>query len=182
MNKNLELFMTFAKIGAFTFGGGYAMIPIIQREVVDSRGWISNDEMIDMVAISQSTPGPLAINCATFTGYRLNGFFGALSATLGVVLPSFAIIIAIAGILDLIRNSEAVEYLFNGIQAGVVLLVLEAAVKMCRGIEIKLFSAALILISFVLCTFTGINVVWILLVSALIGLAVSLFRGREVQK
>ena len=92
MHKNLDLFLTFLKIGAFTFGGGYAMIPLIQREICENKKWISEQEITDIVAISESTPGPVAVNAATFVGYRTNGFVGAFIATLGVVLPSFLII------------------------------------------------------------------------------------------
>ena len=90
-NKILKLFLTFLKIGAFTFGGGYAMIPIIQRETVEKHGWVNDDEILEMLAISESTPGPIAINSATFVGYRVAGFWGSLAATCGVVLPSLFI-------------------------------------------------------------------------------------------
>lgn len=98
MKRNLlsELFLTFAKIGAFTFGGGYAMIPLIQREVVDHKHWISNEDILDVVAIAESTPGPIAINSATFIGQKIAGTKGAVAATIGVVLPSFLIMIAIS--------------------------------------------------------------------------------------
>ena len=97
--KTLSLFLTFLKIGLFTFGGGYAMIPLIQRETVNHKKWISDKDILDIVAIAESTPGPIAINAATFIGYRVGGFFGAMAATVGVVLPSFTIIAAISYVL-----------------------------------------------------------------------------------
>ena len=99
MNRNLSLFLTFMKIGTFTFGGGYAMIPLIQREVVEEKKWINESELMDMIAIAESTPGPIAINSATFVGHHVGGFWGAFCATVGVILPSFAIIAAISYVL-----------------------------------------------------------------------------------
>ena len=96
MNRNLELFFTFFKIGAFTFGGGYAMIPLIHHELVERKKWINDDEMVNMVAIAESTPGVIAVNSATFVGYKINKFWGSLFATLGVVLPSFVVICLVA--------------------------------------------------------------------------------------
>ena len=96
MNPILSVFLTFLKIGAFTFGGGYAMIPLIQREAVEKHGWVSDDDILEIVAVAESTPGPIAINAATFVGYRVGGFFGAAAATMGVVLPSFCIILAVS--------------------------------------------------------------------------------------
>ena len=102
-NKDLDLFITFANIGAFTFGGGYAMIPLLQKEVVEKKKWIDENEMLDITAISQSTPGPLAINCATFVGYKIGGVWGSILATLGVVIPSFFIIIGVS-IIDVYKR------------------------------------------------------------------------------
>ena len=97
--KIFQLFLVFLKIGAFTFGGGYAMIPIIQKEIVENKKWITDDDILEIIAIAESTPGPIAINSATFVGYRVAGFFGAMLATLGVVLPSFVIILLISFVL-----------------------------------------------------------------------------------
>ena len=109
MNKNLELFLTFMKIGAFTFGGGYAMIPLIQREVCDNKHWLNEDDILEVVAIAESTPGPVAINAATFVGCRTAGTLGAVCATLGVVLPSFLIISLISMILTQFQSIRASE-------------------------------------------------------------------------
>ncbi len=128
-NRNktlLEIFLTFLRIGAFTFGGGYAMIPLIQKETVEKHGWISDRDILEIVAIAESTPGPIAVNSATFVGYRVCGFTGALCATLGVVLPSFLVITAIAFVLREFQSMKVVQYAFFGIRAGVLALILKA--------------------------------------------------------
>ena len=130
-NRNktlLEIFLTFLRIGAFTFGGGYAMIPLIQKETVEKHGWISDKDILEIVAIAESTPGPIAVNSATFVGYRVCGFTGALCATLGVVLPSFLVITAIAFVLREFQSMKVVQYAFFGIRAGVLALILEGPV------------------------------------------------------
>ena len=138
-----SLFFTFMKIGAFTFGGGYAMIPLIQREAAEKKGWISREDILDIVAIAESTPGPIAINSATFVGYRAGGFWGALAATLGVVLPSFLIILAISGVLRQFQELKAVQYAFRGIRAGVLALIIRALVSMYRECPKDLGSCVL---------------------------------------
>ena len=130
--KYLDLFLTFLKIGAFTFGGGYAMIPLIQRETVDNHGWIANEDILEIVAIAESTPGPVAINSATFVGHKIGGFFGAASATAGVILPSFVIIYVISFVLRQFEELKAVQYAFAGIRAGVLALIIQALVSMYR--------------------------------------------------
>ena len=131
-NNPADLFLTFLKIGAFTFGGGYAMIPLIQREIVEKKHWISDEEILDIVAIAESTPGPIAINSATFVGYRAGGFAGAFFATFGVVLPSFLIILAISFVLRQFQELKPVQYAFQGIRAGVLALIIRAMVSMYR--------------------------------------------------
>ena len=118
LRKALRLFAVFLKIGAFTFGGGYAMIPLIQKEITEKRGWMTDDDVLEIVAIAESTPGPIAVNAATFVGFRVCGFRGALLATLGVVLPSFLIIFGISFVLRAFQSVRLVQYAFNGIRAG----------------------------------------------------------------
>ena len=117
--KALGLFATFFKIGAFTFGGGYAMIPLIQREIVDKKQWATNEDLLDIIAIAESTPGPIAVNAATFIGSKIDGFFGALFATLGVVLPSFITIFAVSFAIAQFEHIKLVQYAFTGIRAAV---------------------------------------------------------------
>ena len=132
MNILLDLFLTFAKIGLFTFGGGYAMIPLIENQCVEIKHWITNDEMMNMTVIAESTPGPIAINCATFTGYKKAGFVGALVATLGVALPSFVIIFIISIFLDEFLEFTIVANAFKGIKIAVGILILNAAITMFK--------------------------------------------------
>jgi len=125
-----ELFITFFKIGAFTFGGGYAMIPLIQREVCENKCWVKEKDIVDILALSQSLPGAIAINTSTFLGYRIAGVRGAFAATLGVVLPSFLIILGISSFLLKYGNSEMARKFFNGINAVVVALILASVYKL----------------------------------------------------
>ena len=137
--KALGLFATFFKIGAFTFGGGYAMIPLIQREIVDKKQWATNEDLLDIIAIAESTPGPIAVNAATFIGSKIDGFFGALFATLGVVLPSFLIILAIARCYKKFKSSKIVAGLMSGLKPAVIGLI--AAAVLTVGKTVFLNSA-----------------------------------------
>ena len=174
MNRNLSLFLTFMKIGAFTFGGGYAMIPLIQREVVEEKKWISESELIDMIAIAESTPGPIAINSATVVGHHVGGFWGAFCATLGVILPSFAIIAAISYVLQQFERLRAVKYAFMGIRAGVLALILKAFWNMARQIPKKAISCCIAAAAFVLATLLKLNVLLVIVLCAAAGLIASL--------
>lgn len=127
-----ELFFTFAKIGTFTFGGGYAMLSLIDHECVERRQWISSDELMDITVIAESTPGPIAINCATYTGYKKAGIAGAVAATLGIILPSFFIILVISTWMENLLQYPVVLNAFRGIRVAVGLLIIQAAVKMIR--------------------------------------------------
>ena len=135
----LDLFLTFAKIGLFTFGGGYAMISVIERSCVEDKQWISHDDMMNITVIAESTPGPIAINCATFVGFRKAGFWGALWATVGMVLPSFVIIFAISRFLDNFLEIAIVARAFRGIRIAVGLLILDAGFNMMRKMPKKPF-------------------------------------------
>jgi chromate transporter len=181
-SKALQLFLTFLKIGAFTFGGGYAMIPIIQKEIVEKRKWITDDDILEIIAIAESTPGPIAINSATFVGYRVAGFFGAFFATLGVVLPSFVIILLISFVLREFQHINAVQYAFNGIRAGVLALLIKALVSMYKKAPKGIFSYILMGASFVLAAFTEINVIFVIIGCGLAGLINSLIIQRRVKK
>ena len=181
-SSNLELFTSFAKIGAFTFGGGYAMVPVIEEEVSRKKNWINEGEMLDMIAISQSTPGPLAINCATFVGYRINGFWGSVFATLGVVLPSFLIIILAASLLLRYKDSRYVSLAFSGIRVGVVYLIFDASLRLSKGLDSNYLTYVILLLSFLICTFTKVNVIWVLMAGAALGLLYHLYLIREEKK
>ena len=132
-----ELFLTFAKIGLFTFGGGYAMISLIRSECVEKKQWITPDEMINVTVVAETTPGPIAINCATYVGYRQKGMAGAVAATVGMVLPSFVIILAVSGFLDHYLDTPLVASAFRGIRIAVGILILDAGIKMVGNMQKK---------------------------------------------
>ena len=133
MNILLDLFLTFAKIGLFTFGGGYAMISMIENNCVERKKWISHDEMMNVTVIAESTPGPIAINCATFTGYKQAGFVGSLAATIGMVLPSFLIILLVTALLKTALKNKYVQAVLRGVKPCVVGIVLATGIYMVIG-------------------------------------------------
>lgn len=133
MNILVNLFVTFAKIGVCTFGGGYAMLPILQRELVETRGWATQEELADYYAVGQCTPGIIAVNTATFVGYNQAGWVGGIVATLGLVFPCLVIIMAIAAFLSNFMHLEVVAHAFNGVRAGVVALILSSVLKLLKS-------------------------------------------------
>ena len=178
----LTLFLTFLKIGAFTFGGGYAMIPIIEKEMVEKHKWIKSEDILDIFAIAESTPGPIAINSATFIGYKIAGVFGSFCATFGVVLPSFTIISIISLVLREFSDIKAVQYAFNGIRAGVLALIIKALVSMYKKAPKGLFSYILMGASFILAAFTDINVIFVIIGCGVAGLINSFIIKRRVKE
>ena len=149
MRLMIDLFLNFAKIGLFTFGGGYAMISLIERTCVEKKEWITHDEMMDIVVIAESTPGPIAINCATYVGYKQKGFPGAVLATLGMILPSFAIIFLISLFLDRFLEIRWVAYAFQGIKIAVGILILDAAIKMILKMKKKVLPVTILVCAFI---------------------------------
>lgn len=182
MKELLKIFLTFLKIGAFTFGGGYAMIPLIQREVVENQKWVTDEDILDIVAIAESTPGPIAINAATFVGWQKRGFAGAVAATLGVVLPSFVCIFLIFHVLQAFQEAKAVQYAFNGIRVGVLVLVTKALVKMFRTGSKGVIPYMLMGLSFALTTVFRVNTFLVIGLCAAIGLATHLAGERRQGK
>ena len=182
----LTLFLSFFKIGAFTFGGGYAMLSLLENEFVSKRGWLTKDEFLDMLAIAESTPGPIAINSATFIGYKTAGVIGSAAATLGVVLPSFIIIYVISLFLDKFLALTLVANAFRGIQACVVYLIGSVGIKMLKQLQKKplpliIMGAVLIcMIAFSLFAVKFSSIVYIL-VSGVIGIVAFYVnkKGRE---
>ena len=179
----IDLFLTFLKIGAFTFGGGYAMIAMIQAEA-ERHGWLTQEELVDFVALSESTPGPLAVNMATFVGIRTGGVLGALVATFGIVLPSFIIILIIAKCFETYKNSQAVGGILSGLKPSVVGMIGAAFISVARtvffpsGISVSVFSSAsfcvflgLFAVTAVL-AFKKIHPIKIILLSAVVGIGV----------
>ena len=175
-----DLFLTFAKIGAFTFGGGYAMIPLIQREVVDQKKWISNEDILDVIAIAESTPGPIAINSATFIGKKVAGIKGAVAATAGVVLPSFLIIIAVSFVLEAFQHIKAVRYAFWGIRVGVLALILKALWSMFSVCNKNGVSYAVMALAFLLVSVLKLSVILVIVICALLGILYT--QGKKVRR
>lgn len=141
-----ELFLTFAKVGVMTFGGGYAMLPILQREIVENKGWATEDQLADYYAVGQCTPGIIAVNTATFVGQSQAGIIGGIAATLGVVFPSIVIILLIAAFLRNFMHLEAVGHAFNGVRAGVTALILTSVIKLFKGAVKDRFTTVLYVI------------------------------------
>lgn len=157
------------------------MIPLIQRETVEKHKWISNEDILEVIAIAESTPGPIAINAATFVGYRVCGVGGAFLATLGVVLPSFLIILAISFVLEQFENLKAIQYAFGGIRAGVLALIAKALFSMYRQCPKSAVSYVIMLVSFVCVAFLNVNVLAVIVGCACIGLAASMVAERKVK-
>ena len=144
LKEYLAVFFTMMKIGAFTFGGGYAMIALLENEFVGKRAWMDKDEFLDLAAIAESTPGPIAINAATYIGFKRLGVVGAFVATLGMCLPSFVVIYLISLFFDAFLSLEIVGYAFKGIQVGVIYVIFSAGFKMLKGIKKTLFNVLVI--------------------------------------
>ena len=176
----LELFLTFLKIGAFTFGGGYAMLPLIQEEVI-KKGWLTKELLIDFVAISESTPGPFAVNISTFIGTELSGFLGAVCATLGVVLPSFIIILLVAKFFMKFKDNKIIKGLMKGLKPAAVGLIASAVISMIltvfapNGIsniifDKTMFISVLIFLVSLLCVFEKAHPIVVIIISAIMGI------------
>ena len=169
-----QIFLTFAKIGAFTIGGGYAMIPIIEREMA-KKGWIPDEELPDIVALSQSAPGVMAVNISIFAGYRLRGIPGSIVATLGSITPSFLIILAIAAFFTAFRDNPFVERAFKGIRPAVVSLIAVPMVNMARKACTTWWKWLLAIAALVLVAFLNVSPIYILLVVIVIGFNITYF-------
>lgn len=150
MSLLLDLFLSFAKIGLFTFGGGYAMIALIENACVEKKQWITHDEMMNITVIAESTPGPIAINCATYVGYKQKGFIGAVAATIGMILPSFCIIFLISLFLDHFLEITWIAHAFLGIKIAVGILILDAAIKMIQKMQKKWMPRVFMICAFII--------------------------------
>ena len=177
-----KVFATFFKIGAFTFGGGYAMIPLIQKETVENHKWVTDEDILEIIAIAESTPGPIAINSATFVGYRTCGVLGSVAATLGVVLPSFIIIHAISFVLRQFQELKAVQYAFHGIRAGVLALLCKALWGMYKKNQKNWASYIIMAGSFLLTGLLDVSVLPVLIGCAVFGLVTAKVMERRAAK
>lgn len=173
-----QIFGVFAKIGAFTIGGGYAMIPIIQREM-SSRGWIPDEELPDIVALSQSAPGVMAVNISIFAGYRLRGIKGSIAATLGSILPSFLIILAIAVFFSAFKDNPWVERAFKGIRPVVIALIAVPMINMARKSCTTWWKWLLAVLALVLVAFLSVSPIYILAVVLVLGFSVTYWNQKK---
>ena len=166
----MNLFWSFCRIGGLTFGGGYAMLPMLQKEVVENHKWATEQELLDYYAVGQATPGIIAVNTATFVGYKQSGVIGAVFATCGVVFPSLVIIMTIAGLIDNFSSLDIVQHAFSGIRIAVGVLILNALTKLVKGSVKDILGIILFIATFVASSFLNISVVYIVVAAALIGI------------
>lgn len=179
MKQLLEIFLVFFKIGLFTIGGGYAMLPIIQREVVETKGWMTDEEFLDAISLTNSLPGPLATNSATFVGYRVAGTPGSVAAILGAATPSVVIILLIAMVFQNIMDYPMVQYIFDGVRPAVAALILYAVVKLAKSAKVgEYFNWVVALLGFAAVAFFGLHPILVVVCSAAYGL---LLRDRVVK-
>ena len=183
-----EIFLTFFKIGLFTFGGGYAMIAQIKETICEKKGWLSEDELMEIITIAESTPGPIAINLATFVGYKRRGFIGSLLATLGVVLPSLVILYVISLFLDVFLENRYVAYAFTGIKCAVAFLILKAGMDMLaklpkKPVSLVVFAVVFVaMIVFEMCSVSFSTIIFILAGGVLGVFLYSTGKGKVMKK
>ncbi len=172
------LFTTFFKIGLLTFGGGYSMLPFIEKEITEKNKFITQDELLDIFSISECTPGPVSINCATFIGYKLCGFIGATVSTLGIVLPSFIIILLISFFLDYFKEIKIISGFLSGIKIGVIVMLAFTVLKMNKKSKKTKYYYPIMVLVLLLCFFTPISSITILIISIIINILIIRFRGK----
>ena len=177
MQQLLEIFWSFLKIGAFTFGGGYAMIPLIQHEVIHKRRWIEERDFLDLLTLAQTAPGPIALNTAVFVGYKRQGFAGALAAVLGVLVPSFVIILAVAIFFSDMRQNAFVDAAFRGMRPAVVALIIAPIIGLARGMRAVGIAVAAVVALIV--WYFAISPIWFLVGGAVVGVLYAAYCGKE---
>lgn len=180
MRELFEIFWSFLKIGAFTFGGGYAMIPLIQHEVINNHRWLSDREFVELLTIAQAAPGPIALNTAVFVGYKHRGYWGAVSAVLGVVIPSFTIILFVATFFASMRDNRWVDAAFKGMRPAVVALIVAPIVGLTKGLHWVLIAVAAA--TALLVWYFGFSPIWVLIAGAIGGALWVAKRGEEGQQ
>ncbi|WP_416198746.1 MAG: Chromate transporter [Sporanaerobacter sp.] len=175
-----KMFWTFFKIGAFTIGGGYAMIPLIQEEVVEKNGWLETDEFMDILAIAEVTPGPVAVNTSTYVGYKLKGIKGSLICTLGTILPSFLIILSIVTFLWQYRQNQVIDKIFLGIRPAVAALIFSAVYKLGKSMKLNWSKIAIAAVTVLLIEGINISPIYIILVAALGSIGYFKFKEKNI--
>lgn len=179
MNILLDMFLTFAKVGVMTFGGGYAMLPILQREVVENKGWATEEELMDYFAIGQCTPGIIAVNTATFIGQKFKGIAGGLAATFGVVFPSLIIISLLAGVIEAFSHLTVVQHAFGGIRVCVCVLILNAVIKLYKKAVVDKVTLIIFLLVTVGSYFTELTPVVFVVLAACVGIVLKNLGGKK---
>ena len=175
----LQLFWTYLKIGTFTIGGGYVMLSMIEREIVDRKGWIDREEFLNMIALAQAAPGLIAVNSAIFIGWRIGGWRGVIATVLGAVLPSFFIILAIAMLFQDYKDYPAVEAIFKGIRPAVVALIAAPLCKMAKSAKITWTTALIPIAGALLIWLAGLSPIWIIFVTALAALGYTYLKEKS---
>ena len=176
----LKLFTTFFKIGLFTFGGGYAMIPLIQREVIEKNRWIDKKDFLDMLVLAQSTPGPIAVNTSVFVGYKMAGTKGAIVATLGTILPSFIVILLLALFFVEVRDNRYVDAAFRAMRPAVVALIVAPLMGLVKGMKWYLMAVAAAVA--VAVWYFGVSPIYFIATGVLVGVAIAVANGRKEAK
>ena len=164
-----QIFISFFKIGSFTLGGGYAMIPLIQQEVVDKKGWLKENEFVEMMAIAQSAPGPIALNTAIFVGYKARGIKGVIFSSLGTILPSFIVILLIAIIFTDFKNNPGVERVFKGIRPAVVALIAAPTFSMAKSAKVNRYNVWIPIVSALIIWLLGFSPIWVIIIAGVGG-------------
>ena len=179
MNKLLELFIIFFKIGTFTIGGGYAMIPLIEKEIVDKKEWIDRQDFVEMLALAQSAPGPIAVAVAVFVGYKVAGVLGSIVAVLGCIFTAFSILLVIAMYFGGMKDSPIVERVFKGIRPAVVALIAAPVLRLGKSTKINKKTIIIPILTVVLIAFLNVNPIYVIIVSALSGILYGFIRKRR---
>ena len=179
MKTLIDLFFTFCRIGGLTFGGGYAMLPMIQKEIVEEKKWATEEEVLDYYAVGQCTPGIIAVNTATFIGYKVQGIIGAIVATLGVVFPSLIIITIIAALLKNFASYAIIQHAFSGIRIVVIALIISAILKLAKTSIKSSITLIIAILAFISVAFVNLSPIYIVIAAACIGLILKFIRGRK---
>ncbi len=187
MKKCIQLFISFFKIGLFTFGGGYAMIPLIEEEIIHKRQWMNKEDIIEIIAISESTPGPLAINLATFIGYKQNNILGSIIATIGVILPSFIIILLVYLFLFSFLDNRVVQYALKGINCAVAILIIKAAFSLFKDIKKNIYNIIVLLLTIIIIITIDVfsfdvSSIVLILVGGILNIVIKSFLEKKVGK
>lgn len=181
MNKLWELFIIFLKIGTFTIGGGYAMVPLIEKEVVDKKRWIDRDDFLDMLALAQSAPGPIAVDVAVFVGYKVAGVPGSIVSVLGSILTAFVVLLATAVYFMGVKDNVIIGRIFNGIRPAVVALIAAPVIRLGKSAKINRKTIIIPVITVILVAFLNVNPIYVILASILVGLLFGTIKKRGIR-